>query len=106
MIGLALGAVLGVVCIIGASVRSGGEQTATYLFSFWFNRVVMGLVFGLLPVCLDPMKRTVRGFALGLFVSFAFFSSTEFQDWLGFFAGGVYGIILAWVTDTYGKSAV
>lgn len=101
IIGLATGAALGVLCIVGASLRSGGEQPVAYLFSFWFNRVVMGLVFGLLPVCTNPLQRTVRGLVVGLFISFAFFSATEFQDWLGFFAGGAYGIILAWVTDTY-----
>ncbi|GEM_PF-5568897 len=41
------GALLGVVCIIGSQVRSGFEMDAAYLFSFWFNRLLMGVVIGL-----------------------------------------------------------
>ena len=102
-IGLASGAVLGIFCIIGASVRSGGDATVDYLFSFWFNRVVMGLVIGLLPVIKNPVKLSIRGLVVGLFISFAFFSSTEFQDWLGFFAGGAYGIIMEWTARYFDK---
>jgi hypothetical protein len=95
--GLITGSILGVVCIVGASLRSTEALPTLYLFSFWFNRVIMGLVFGLLPVCVNPYKKTIRGIILGLFVSFAFYSATEFQDLMGFLAGGMYGIILAWV---------
>ena len=100
-IGLASGAILGIFCIIGAYTRSGGEATVDYLFSFWFNRVVMGLFIGLLPVITNPVKVTVRGLIVGLFISFAFFSATEFQDWLGFLAGGAYGIIIEWTTRRF-----
>lgn len=101
--GLITGAILGVVCIIGASLRSSESLPTLYLFSFWFNRVIMGLVFGLLPVVTNPYKKTVLGLLLGLFVSFAFYSSTEFQDLMGFLAGGAYGIILAWVIPYFDK---
>lgn len=95
--GLITGSILGVFCIVGASLRTTESLSTLYLFSFWFNRVIMGLVFGLLPVCDNPYKKTIRGLILGLFVSFAFYSATEFQDLMGFLAGGLYGIILGWV---------
>ncbi|HHX59754.1 MAG TPA: hypothetical protein GX707_03290, partial [Epulopiscium sp.] len=43
-------------------------------------------------------KRLVRGGLLGLLVSFAFYSSTDFKDHMSFIAGIVYGVILeAWL---------
>jgi hypothetical protein len=91
------GAILGVFCIVGATLRTSGDISNTYLFAFWFNRLLMGVLFGLLSVNLDLSKRLVRGFILGLFVSFAFYVSTEFNDLTGFLAGGVYGVIIEFV---------
>ena len=44
---IAAGAILGVFCIVGAMVRSGFERDALYLFAFWYNRLLMGVVIGL-----------------------------------------------------------
>ncbi len=92
--GIILGAILGVVCILGASLRMPGELSVAYLFSFWFNRVLMGLVIGLFPRPRRLRLGLVRGLVLGAFVSFAFYSSTEFLDLMGFMAGLAYGIII------------
>jgi len=92
------GAVLGIFCIIGASLRSTETLTIAYLFSFWFNRVLMGLVIGLLGTNLDITKRLLRGLVIGLFVSLAFYSATEFNDLIGFLAGGVYGVIIEYIS--------
>lgn len=93
------GSLLGIFCIIGANARYGGDLSNIYLFGFWFNRFLMGIVFGLLPPCtkLLPM-RLVRGFIVGIIVSFGFYSATEFLDLVGFIAGGVYGSIIALTT--------
>jgi len=91
------GALLGVFCIVGVTLRTSGDIASAYLFSFWFNRVLMGLMFGLLPVNINLSKRLFRGFILGIFVSFAFYSATEFNDLTGFLAGGLYGIIIEFV---------
>ena len=98
LVGLISGAVLGVFCIIGANLRFQGDLSTTYLFSFWFNRLIMGLVIGLLPVWDNPIKFSVRGLLIGLLISFAFYSATDYLDLMGFFAGGVYGIIIEWTT--------
>ena len=97
------GAILGVVCIIGAQVRSGFENDAVYLFSFWFNRLLMGIVIGLAWSKLNTMQAIARGAILGLLVSFAFYSSTGFADIIGFIAGIVYGVIIEYVALRLGE---
>jgi len=92
--GLILGALLGVVCIVGASLRMPGELSNVYLFSFWFNRLLMGLVIGLFPRLSTLKMSLLRGVFLGALVSFAFYSATEFLDFTGFAAGLVYGIVI------------
>jgi len=99
------GAVLGVICIIGAQVRSGFAQDALYLFSFWFNRLLMGIVIGLAWGRLTTLQAIGRGALLGLLVSFAFYSSTGFNDVIGFVAGIIYGIIIEYAALRLGKKA-
>ena len=90
------GALLGIVCVVGAYVRSGLTASPIFVFSLWYNRVIMGLAVG------APWKETsrnnalLRGAILGLLVSFAFYSSTGFDDPISFVAGIVYGVILEW----------
>ena len=104
-LGVLSGALLGIVCIIGASIRQDDPSTL-FLFAFWFNRVVMGLAIGMLPVS-SKQPLVLKGAILGTFISFAFYSTTEFQDLIGFLAGIVYGIIIDLVIyyfDTKQKS--
>ncbi|HWP79134.1 MAG TPA: hypothetical protein VN446_00680 [Candidatus Acidoferrum sp.] len=92
------GGVLGILCVVGAYVRSGFTATPTFIFSLWYNRVVIGLAVG------APWEKTVksrallRGAVIGLAVSFAFYCATGFMDPVSFLAGGVYGVLLeAWL---------
>ena len=94
VISLLLGTLLGVFCIVGASLRMPGELSTVYLISFWFNRLLMGLVIGLLARPKDIKIALLRGIFFGAFVSFAFYSATEFYDYMGFMAGVIYGIII------------
>jgi hypothetical protein len=87
-------ALLGVICIVGAQLRSGFTNEAFYLFSFWFNRLLLGIVIGLAWGRLNTLHAIIRGAFLGLLVSFAFYSSTGFKDIIGFIAGIVYGVII------------
>lgn len=95
-----IGALLGILCIIGVGYRLGYEGNGVLLFAFWFNRVLMGLVIGLAPnlnimrpegKMLNPY---VRGALLGLIVSFSLYAATNFLDLPSFIAGIVYGIII------------
>ena len=92
--GLLIGALLGIVCIVGASLRSNEQLSTLYLFSFWFNRVMMGFTFSLLPNVKTSLNKVFIGLSLGLLISFMFYSATGFQDHMGFLAGGAYGLIL------------
>ena len=92
------GALLGLVCVVGASVRSGFTALPNFIFSLWYNRVIIGLVIGAPWWKLATSKSLLRGGILGLLVSFAFYSSTGFQDPISFIAGIVYGVIIeAWL---------
>jgi hypothetical protein len=99
------GALLGVVCIIGAQLRSGFEREAVYLFAFWFNRLLMGIVIGLAWSKLSTMQAIARGAILGFLVSFAFYSSTGFADLIGLIAGIVYGVIIEYVALRLGEKS-
>jgi hypothetical protein len=99
------GALLGVICIVGAQLRSGFTNEAYYLFSFWFNRLLMGIVIGLAWGRLNTLQTIGRGAFLGLLVSFAFYSSTGFKDIIGFMAGIVYGIIIEYAALKLGEKA-
>ncbi len=93
-LGIMMGAILGVFCIIGAITRYQEEPTIIYLFSFWYNRVIIGAMIGLLPTLKNLKYTLVRGFIVGLLISLAFYSATEFYDLMGFMAGGFYGVII------------
>jgi hypothetical protein len=99
------GALLGVVCIVGAQIRSGFTNESYYLFSFWFNRLLMGIVIGLAWGRLKTLQVIGRGALLGLLVSFAFYSSTAFNDVIGFVMGIVYGVIIEYIALKLGEKA-
>jgi hypothetical protein len=90
--------VLGVVCIAGLGVRSGGlAGKELFAVALWYNRVIMGLVVGLADtwrIVGEPANRYLRGALVGLLVSAAFFLSTGMQDVVSFLAGIVYGLII------------
>ena len=98
---IATGAVLGVICIAGALVRSGFQKDAYFLFALWYNRLMMGLVIGLADGNLGWPKILGRGAFFGLFVSLAFYLSTGFNDVVSFLAGIVYGIIIEYIAFKY-----
>ena len=95
------GALLGIVCVVGAYIRSGFSASPVFVFSLWYNRVIIGLVIGAPWPVTTKSKALLRGTALGLLVSFAFYSATDFKDPISFVAGIVYGVILeAWLTQS------
>jgi hypothetical protein len=95
---LAGGAVLGILCVVGAYVRSGFTATPTFIFSLWYNRVIIGLAVGAPWDVTVKSRALLRGAVIGLAVSFAFYCSTAFVDPVSFVAGAVYGVLLeAWL---------
>lgn len=82
-IAIALGAFLGVFCIIGVGTRIGFSGNGWYLFGMWYNRVLMGVLIGFA----SPWKiisgkenelenAVVRGFILSTLVTSAILFST------------------------------
>lgn len=90
------GALLGIICVVGAYIRSGFTASPFFVFSLWYNRVIIGLVVGAPWIVTNRSKALLRGAFLGLLVSFAFYSSTGFEDPVSFVAGILYGVILEW----------
>ncbi|AQS53533.1 hypothetical protein BW727_101166 [Jeotgalibaca dankookensis] len=95
------GAVLGILCVIGAFIRSGFSASPIFVFSLWYNRVLLGLIVGAPWRHTDRLRALFRSALLGLFVSFAFYSTTGFQDPISFVAGIIYGVLLEeWLIRT------
>jgi hypothetical protein len=90
------GALLGIICVVGAYLRSGSSASPVLVFSLWYNRVIIGLAVGAPWNATERNKALLRGAVLGLLVSFAFYSSTGWQDPISFVAGIVYGAVLEW----------
>ncbi|NLC66166.1 MAG: hypothetical protein GX752_04405 [Clostridium sp.] len=92
-ISILAGTILGVFCVIGASIRFGSELAPYLVFSLWFNRLLLGVVVGAPWGEVSLPKSLIRGAVLGIIVSFAYYSSTGFSDIVSFLAGIIYGII-------------
>lgn len=91
---LLLASTLGVVCIVGSYIRSGYMVDVLWMFSLWYNRVLLGFILGL-PWPHRSMNASLfRGAFVGLLVSFAFYSATGFVDSISFIAGIFYGMII------------
>ncbi len=88
------GVLLGLVCVVGATIRSGFTASPVFVFSLWYNRVILGLAVGAPWKAASRSKALYRGAWLGLAISFAFYCSTNFQDPVSFIAGVVYGVVL------------
>ncbi len=99
-----MGAALGVVCIVGAMLRSDEALDPLYLTAFWYNRVLIGLMLGLAKPERALKNALIKGGILGFVVSFAFYITTGFNDFTGFFAGIVYGLIIATVLYRFDQS--
>jgi hypothetical protein len=105
-ISIVTGSILGIFCIIGLIIRKGFAGNELFILSTWVNRVVMGLVIGLLPqINLKNNKTKIffRGALFGLIIGGAFYLATSFKDTPGFIAAIVYGIIIDHTATRYGN---
>lgn len=96
------GALLGLLCVAGAYVRSDFTASPGEVFSLWYNRVIIGLAVGAPWAATGGKTALLRGALLGLMVSFAYYSSTGFRDPVSFVAGILYGVILEGWLSRYG----
>lgn len=108
-ISILTGMFLGIFCIIGVSFRLGLQGNELFLLSTWMNRVILGIMIGLSPhlnAKNDLLKMLFRGALFGLIISGSFYIATGFKDTPGFSAGIVYGVIIEFVADRFGKLTV
>jgi len=96
-----LGGVLGIFCIIGVGLRFGFVGNELFLLATWYNRIILGIVIGLLPK--TRFNTIIRGGFFGLVISLSLFLATNFVDVLGFFAAIVYGMIIDYTASKYTK---
>ncbi|RZN63346.1 hypothetical protein [Methanonatronarchaeum sp. AMET6-2] len=106
-IATALGAFLGIFCIIGVGWRLGYTGNEWYLLGMWYNRVIMGAIIGfagwwtLIPGPENWLKNSaLRGLILGIIITSAIAITTAFKDVPSWFAGIAYGVIID-IATTY-----
>lgn len=101
------GAILGILCIVGIGFRLGFAENGLFLFSAWYNRVLMGLLIGLAGEIVllkkDLANCLLRGALLGLIVSLSWYVASDVRDLMGFLAGIVYGIVIDFIATKYSK---
>ena len=104
LIAVIVGALLGVLCIIGVGARIPGQYSnVIYLTAVWYNRVIMGLMVGFaghFTIIKSGKEKNyanaiIRGLIIGLSVTSATLLLSEtILDWLGWFMGLLYGPII------------
>ena len=98
LISTALGAVLGIFCIIGVSGRIPISGNELFFVGMWYNRVILGFVIGLsadLTITQnEKLNPVIRGALLGFFIALAILLSSQAKDVMSFFAGIGYGVII------------
>ncbi|MFB6088448.1 MAG: hypothetical protein ABEK36_01575 [Candidatus Aenigmatarchaeota archaeon] len=103
-ISLISGALLGVICIFGVGLRMGFDGNYPFLFSLWYNRLLMGFLIGTaseLKLIKSNKNFVARGVLIGLLVTSAHSFTTQFTDLPSFFAGIIYGIVIDFIATNY-----
>jgi hypothetical protein len=100
VLALGTGAVLGLICVLGASQRLGWSGNQLLIISLWYNRLIMGFLIGLagdLVLVNTKFNWILRGAVLGLVVSAAYFLTAGAIDWVSFLIGSLYGVIIEFI---------
>ena len=103
-IAIITGAILGIFCIIGISIRLGFVGNELFILATWVNRIIMGLVIGLSPyykIKTNTKNILFRGAILGFLISGSFYLATSFKDTIGFITGIIYGVIIDFTSTKY-----
>ncbi len=107
IIGIVMGAFLGIFCVIGVSLRLPNPvypNATIYLTGAWYNRVVMGALIGLaggIKLYKDEnniVNSIIRGAIIGAFVSVGFSFLSQSITLTYFLAGIAWGIVNDLVT--------
>jgi len=113
IIGIVMGAILGIFCIIGVSLRLPDPvypNATVYLLGAWYNRVVMGALIGLaggikIYKSEDHILNSIlRGALIGAFVSVGFAFLGQAFTITYFFAGIFFGLLNDFITTRLVKN--
>ena len=113
IVGTVLGAILGIFCVIGVSLRLPDPvypNATVYLIGAWYNRVVMGSLIGLAGGIKlyknedNILNSIIRGAIIGAFVSVSFSFLSQAIELTYFFAGIVWGLVNDLVTTQLMKT--
>lgn len=107
IVSILTGAILGIFCIIGLSIRIGFAGNELFILATWINRLIMGLVIGLAPyykIKNNTQNILLRGAFFGFIIGGSFFLATDFKDTFGFIAAIFYGIIIDFIATKYEKN--
>ncbi|MBI9051605.1 MAG: hypothetical protein JEZ00_19435 [Anaerolineaceae bacterium] len=97
------GALMGVICLIGASQRAGGWAGNEWmLFGLWFNRLLLGLIIGSIFVP-NIVKRFIVAVLWGLAMGLAWYVSSGMHDLAAFLITMLYGIIIESAASGYSR---
>jgi FtsH-binding integral membrane protein len=96
------GALLGVLCIFGASQRAGGwAGNELMLIGLWFNRLLMGLVIGSSVMPLYEKRIWHNHYLIaatwGLLVGLGWYLASGMHDLTAFLVSILYGLIIEFV---------
>ncbi|MFW9931769.1 MAG: hypothetical protein ACFFDR_03865 [Candidatus Thorarchaeota archaeon] len=114
VISIVMGALLGILCIIGVGGRvpGGFDANIMYLLGVWYNRVIIGLIVGFagdVTIIKSESEKNlanaaVRGLILGFIISFAtIFGKPDWIDLMGLIAGVAYGVIIDLIATYFHK---
>ena len=98
------GALLGVLCLIGASQRAGGWAGNEWmLFGLWFNRLLLGLIIGSIFVP-KIVPRYIIAILWGLAMGFGWYVSSGMHDLAAFLITMLYAIIIESAASQFSKT--
>ena len=92
--------IFGILCVLSFIIRFGYKENFIYLLALFYNRLLIGVVIGLLS-----QKKGIivllRGLLLGLLIGLGLYISSEFKDVIGLIGGGIAGLVIDAVASQY-----
>ena len=93
-------AIFGIICVLSFVIRFGYKNNFIYLLALFYNRLLIGVVIGLLSTNKGFIV-LFRGLIIGFLVGLGLYISSEFTDIVAVIGGGVIGLIVDAVASRY-----
>ena len=92
--------IFGILCVLSFVIRFGYKNNFVYLLALFYNRLLIGIIIGLLPTK-KGLIVLFRGLILGFLVGLGLDLSSGFADIVALIGGGVTGIFVDAVASKY-----